>query len=256
MIASVRDGAGPARVALAVLSVVTSFVSAASAQTDATAAPAASVGGDGAATADDVIGRVVDAYALESHGVIGVRSRSILRIDAPMNHRSTETRAWYVYDDGSLVATSDAPDPRRPPVHDPLRPKFRSEYRFRAEACPDCAAGTVAVGYASPTHDEVHAYGTIVVETSSFHVVRVTQTPYAFTWPTRDGTIVVTWGAADTGWVPTQIAGSFSGRVGPFSGVAHYDQTLGPYARFATADAAVTALVSATHLPRVPIAAP
>ncbi len=256
MIVSVRDAAGPARLAFAVLLTVASLASAANAQTAATAAPAATTGGDGAATADDVIGRAIDAYALESRGVVGVRSRSILRVDAPMNHRSTETRAWYVYSDGTLVATSDAPDPRRPPVHDPLRPKFRPEYRFRGEACSDCAAGTVAIGYSSATHDEVHAHGTIVVDTSTYHVLRVTQTPYAFTWPTRDGTIVMTWGASDTGWVPTQIAGRFSGRVGPFSGVAHYEQTLGPYERFATADAAVASLESATHLARVTIATP
>ncbi len=239
MIASVRVGAGLARLLLVLFATLTT-IGVATAQTAQT--PATNV--------NEIIGHVVHHYSAESKGVVGVRSRSVLRIDAPMNHRKTSTTNWYVYKDGNLVATSEAPDPRRPPLHDPLRSRYHGEYRFKPESCADCPAGAVAIGYSSPTHDEVHAHGTMIVDVGSAHVLHASEVPYAFPRPTHDGKLAITWGRADIGWFPTQVSGEFSGRVGPFSGVAHYDQMFAPYARYASANAAVSTLVARTRQPR------
>ncbi len=250
MIASVRVGAGLARLLLVLFATLTT-IGVATAQKAQTSLSLASTRDYAPATnVDEIIGRVVHGYAAESKGVVGVRSRSMLRVDAPMNHRKTSTTNWYVYDDGRLVATSEAPDPRRPPLHDPLRSRHRGEYRFKPESCADCPAGAVAIGYSSPTHDEVHAHGTMIVDVRSAHVLHASEVPYAFPRPTHDGKLAITWGKAEIGWFPTHVSGEFSGRVGPFSGVAHYDQMFAPYARYASADAAVSTLVAQTRQPR------
>lgn len=204
-------------------------------------APAPSdVGGQPDASA--LMRRVARAYADATRGTIGVRSTSLLTIEAPFFHRRIADNAWFVFADGTLARSSTPPDPRRPQVHDPYDVRYLAEYRFRFAPCPSCRAGDVAVAYESPSRDAAHATGTLVIDAATARVAHDTERPYKLPWPTREGALEATWGAAADGWFPQAIAGEFVGRIGPFVGHARYAQTLFAYARFASVEAAATSL--------------
>ncbi len=193
-----------------------------------------------------LVRRVSLAYAEEMRGIVGLRTRTELTVDGPMYHRQLPSAPWYVYDDGALVSSSEAPDARRPLVRDALRPGFLSEYHFGFAPCSECAAGDIAVAYDSPQHDTFHAHGYFVIETATERVLRSVEIPYELPWPTRDGRLEVTWGVAGKSWLPVSVAGTFSGKVGPFRGTARYTQQLSPYEHYPRLGAAVEALTAAT----------
>ena len=87
-----------------------------------------------------------------------------MTIDGPMFHKHTPSAPWYVYDDEELVRTSEMPDPRRPLVHDALRPLYLPEYRYAYAECAGCAPGEVEIAYESPQRDAYHAHGWFVIE--------------------------------------------------------------------------------------------
>ena len=122
--------------------------------------------------------------------------------------------------------------------------------------CTGCAPDEIAVAYDSAEHDEYHAHGYFVIDTANERVRRSVEIPYELPWPSRDGRLVVTWGPSGNDWLPAKIYGTFSGKVGPFSGTAHYTQILTPYERFADLDAAVTALTAQTGATPAPEPAP
>lgn len=208
------------------------------------AADVASVVPDGGDRTDvtALMRRVALAYADATRGTIGVRSTSLLTIEAPLFHRRIADDGWFVFADGSLARSSTPPDPRRPQLHDPYDARYLAEYRFRFVGCAGCRAGDVAVAYESPSRDAAHATGTLVIESATAHVVHDTERPYKLPWPTRDGALEATWGAAADGWFPQTIAGDFVGRIGPFVGHARYAQTLSAYARFPNVDDAASSL--------------
>jgi|GEM_PF-1846712 len=199
-------------------------------------------GGVPAGDAGALMGRVAAVYARATRGTIGVRSSSVLTIEAPLFHKRIARDSWFVFADGVLVRSDTPLDPRRPPLHDPYDPRYVGEYRFTFAPCPACAPGAVAVTYDARAHDRAHASGTLTVDEATARIVRDTERPYALPWPTREGALEATWGGDETGWFPLTIAGDFVGRIGPFTGRAHYAQTLSHYARFADAEAAVAAL--------------
>jgi hypothetical protein len=234
---------------LGVAAVVATLAGAArAAEPDAAPAPAP----DPAA----LVQRVSAAYALEMRGVVGLRTQTELTIDGPMFHKRTPSSPWYVYADGDLVRSSEAPDARRPLVRDALRPENLSEYAFTFDECSGCAASEVEVAYTSARHDAYHAHGYFIIDTASERVDRSVEIPYQLPWPTRDGRIEVTWGNANaTEWLPLTIADTFVGKLGPFSGTAHYVQRLSPYERFPGVNSAVdtlTAQTGATPAPAAP----
>ncbi len=194
----------------------------------------------------ELVRRVSVAYAQEMRGIVGLRTRTELTIDGPMYHRKTPSRPWYVYDNGALVRSSEKPDARRPLVHDALRLTYLPEYHFAFTDCVDCEAGDVAVAYDSVQHDAYHAHGYFVIDAVSERVLRTVEIPYELPFPTRDGRLEVTWGTAGKQWLPVSVAGTFTGKVGPFSGVAHYTQQLSPYERYPGIDTAVDALTAET----------
>ncbi len=209
-------------------------------------APSAAPSPAASLSADRVVQRIADRYASESKGTIAVRSHDVLSVDAPMNRRTTASDEWYVLSDGELRASSEKQDARRPLVHDPVRSTWLAEYRYDFAPCDACAPGQLAIAYSSRTADAYHAHGTLVVDASAERVVRNTEIPYALPWPTKHGVIAITWAQASIGWFPSEIDGVFDGKVGPFSGTAHFSQRLAPYARFPSDDAAIAALAAAT----------
>lgn len=196
-------------------------------------------------SADDVasiVGRMARTYAASTQGILGVRSSSDLRIEAPVFRRTIRARTWFVFRDGRLVRSSDAPDPRQPPLHDPYRAEYLGEYRYASTACASCAAGEISIGFESAAHDVAHAYGSLVVERATGRIVSSTETPYKLPWPTTGGSLNATWGPVAGTWLPTGIRGEFVGRIGPFVGHAHYRQDLTEYARYASVSDAARSL--------------
>jgi hypothetical protein len=215
----------------------------------ANAAADVSYGGDATRLMRDVAA----AYAASTEGVIGVRSHSELTIAAPVFRRHIVDDAWFVFRDGTLVASSKKPDPRQPPLHDPYKQRYLDEYAFQTAPCPACAPDTVAIAYESKSHDVAHAYGTLVIDRETSRIVSATETPYRLPWPTKRGVLAASWGGAAGAWFPLTIDGSFVGSIGPFVGHATYAQALSDYDRSPTVDAAVAALVQQTNLPSVPL---
>ena len=197
-------------------------------------------------------------YASDVVGVLGVRSHKELTISAPMLQRHTADDAWYVFQNGTLVASSLKADPRQPPLREPYRAEYLGEYSFHLMSRPSGETGTTSIAFDSPTHDAVHAHGTLVVDDATGHIVTFTETPYAFVWPTKSGQFEVAWGGSGSGsgWYPQHIDGAFMGSVGPFTGHAQYVETLSSYAHYSNVDAATSALTQATGQPSVELATP
>ena len=195
--------------------------------------------------AAELMRRVAATYARSAGGVVGVRSHSVLTIRAPLFRRRIARDGWFVFVDGELARSSERRDERQPPLRDPYRAQYARGFRFCLVPCPDCARGTVAVAFSSPSRDAEHARGRLVIVSATATIVSLIETPYKLPWPTQDGELVATWGAAAGGWFPLAISGNFTGRIGPFLGRATYAQALSSYGRFANVDAAASALGTA-----------
>lgn len=207
--------------------------------------------------ASALVARVSAAYAYSMRGVVAVHTRTDLTVDGPMLHEHTPSSPWYVYADEQLVSSSEPPDPRRPLVRDAMRPLYLPEYRYAFADCTGCSPGEIEIAYESPEHDAYHAHGWFVIATASERVQRSVEIPYRLAWPTHDGRLEVTWGAtAANEWLPLRVAGTFVGKMGPFTGTAHYTQMLFRYERYARVEAAVAALTTETGATPAPTAPP
>lgn len=203
----------------------------------------------GAADARGLMQRVAATYAQNSHGVIGVRSQSVLTIKAPIFGRRIANDGWFVFVDGVLAQSKDVPHPRQPPFRDPYRAEYLQDYMYAYVPCKDCLPGSVAVAFSSPMHDVQHASGKLVVDDWTGRILSQMETPYKLPWPTKGGELLATWGAVGGGWFPLSISGNFVGKIGPFVGHATYAQSLTSYRRFVDVGAAAASLSS--PIPRV-----
>jgi len=192
--------------------------------------------------ATELMHRVASAYAQTAHGVVGVRSQSLLTIKAPVFHRRIANEGWFVFVDGTLAMSSESRDPRQPPLRDPYRAEYARDYAFAYAPCPSCSPGTAAVAFSSPLHDVEHASGQLVIDLDTALIVSQTEKPYKLPWPTQDGQLVATWGRVGGGWFPETIAGAFVGRIGPFVGHATYAQSLSSYNYYPNVETAAVAL--------------
>jgi hypothetical protein len=206
--------------------------------------------------ASSIMRLVAANYAIEVLGVVGVRSHKELTISGPMLQRHTSDDAWYVFQNGALVASSHKADPRQPPLREPYRSEFLGEYSFHLTGKPPRESGTTSIAFESLTHDAVHAHGTLVVDDATGHIMTFTETPYAFVWPTKSGQFDVAWGGSGSDWYPQHIDGAFMGSVGPFVGHAQYVETLSSYEHYSNVDTATSALMRATGEPSVDLDTP
>jgi hypothetical protein len=199
---------------------------------------------------DALILRVASTYADATRGILGAHSVSDLTIAAPVFRKTIHDDTWFVFDDGKLVRSAKAPDPRQPPLHDPYRSEYLGEYRYAFAPCAACNANDVEIAFASPQHDTAHARGDLIVERDTGRIVSSDETPYKLPWPTKDGQLDATWGAVAGRWLPRTISGDFVGRIGPFIGHATYSQTLS-FSDYPSLDDATKAL-GGTGTGRVP----
>lgn len=200
--------------------------------------------------------RVATAYARNVSGVVAVRSHGDLTIRAPLFGRHIVEDDWYVFENGDLVASSRKADPRQPPLHDPYRANYLSEYTYRVAPCPTCAPGTSAIAYESEQRDVAHAHGTFVIDTVTAHIISGSETPYRLPWPTKSGELDAVWAETPGGWFPVRVEGAFVGKVGPFVGRATFAQANGTIERYPSIAAATEALVRATGLAAAPSTTP
>jgi len=210
----------------------------------ASSLPAGADDAESSTDATQLMQRVANTYAESTRGILGVRSQSLLVIKAPVFGRKIRNDGWFVFENGTLSKSNQTRDPRQPPLRDPFRKEYLSDYSFSFAACTDCAPGAVAVAFSSRFKDVEHASGTIVVDPATALIITETEKPYKLPWPTQDGALVATWGSAGGGWFPKTISGSFVGRIGPFVGHAYYAQTLTAYSRFPDVDDAAKSLAS------------
>jgi hypothetical protein len=192
--------------------------------------------------ASRLIENVARTYADATRGVIAVRSTSDLQIIAPVFRKTIHAEAWFVFRDGDFAQGSQAPDPRQPPLHEPYREAYLSEYTYALAPCRSCAPNEIAIHFSGIAHDVAHGYGSLVVDRITNRIVSSSETPYKLPWPTRSGSLDATWGDVAGAWLPIGIRGSFVGRIGPFVGHAEYRQGLSGYRRYDTVDDAVHAL--------------
>lgn len=196
--------------------------------------------------------RVAAAYDLDVAGVLAVRSHSDLTIKAPIFGRHIVDDNWYVFENGTLAASSHKTDPRQPPLHDPYRSSYLSEYTYRIERCATCSPGTSAIAYESKTRDVAHAHGTFIVNDASAHIMSGSETPYKLPWPTKSGELDALWSESPNGWFPVKVDGAFVGNIGPFVGRAFYEQSNTTIERYGSVSEATASLVRATGLAAAP----
>ena len=187
--------------------------------------------------------RVDAVYARETQGVIAFRSHSSLRSSARIVQPDRVGDAHIVLLDGRVArirgAAANDPAATESAAHQPYDGRYGSEYRLSPAPCADCTAGTVAIAYDALSHDALHAHGIVVIDTGTARVVRTTTIPYVVPAPARSGSLATTWGPTPAGWLPLSTTGTFSGRVGPFSGHATLTQTFDEYIRYANLAAAL-----------------
>lgn len=200
----------------------------------------------------ELMERVAAAYTLDVAGVLAVRSHSDLTIKAPIFGRHIVDDNWYVFENGNLTASSHKTDPRQPPLHDPYRSSYLSEYTYQLAPCATCAPGTSAIAYESKTRDVAHAHGTFIVNTTTAHIISGSETPYKLPWPTKSGELNAVWADSGDGWFPVKVDGAFVGNIGPFVGRAFYAQANTTIERYRSVSAATASLVASTGLAAAP----
>lgn len=162
--------------------------------------------GPSAAEAPDPLQLVKQAaavYAKDVRGIIGYRSVTESRINAPMFNRTILSTSYVVQRDGNPLRivmerlVTDGKEASRDELlqqeaktnesfkagkgyfKPPYDARYTAAYRFRLEACHDCAPGMTAIGFESAVQDDQHGHGRMILD-SAGRVREVRYTPNVF----------------------------------------------------------------------------
>jgi hypothetical protein len=127
----------------------------------------------------------------------------------------------------------------------PLREDQIADYRIESGTCDQCPPGSVAVRFTSLKRDESHGDGTIVVDASSHHIVRVDFVPSALPKHVDKASVTITFGRVLPDlWDVVEMRQHYAGHMLFISGGADITTSLSNYRRFASRDEGLKALAS------------
>ncbi len=127
----------------------------------------------------------------------------------------------------------------------PLREDQVPDYRFETGTCNPCDPGEVAIRFTSLKRDESHGNGTIVVDVSSHHIVRIDFVPSALPKYVDKASVTMTFGRVLPDlWDVVEMHQHYAGHVLFVRGGADIATTLTNYRRFASRDEGLKALAS------------
>ncbi len=127
----------------------------------------------------------------------------------------------------------------------PLREDQVTDYRLESATCNPCDPSEVAIHFTSLKRDESHGNGTIVVDVSSHHIVRVDFVPSVLPRYVDKASVTMTFGRVLPDlWDVVEMHQHYGGHVLFIRGGADIATTLTNYRRFASRDEGLKALAS------------
>lgn len=128
---------------------------------------------------------------------------------------------------------------------EPYDARYMSDYTFALAqgSCSGCPPGTQAVNFASTSHDSQHGTGTMYIDTSSGHVVKLTYTPYVLPSHASSGSVTEVGGQRLPDlWYVVHISETYQGSLLLVSGQGTFNGVFDNFRRFASLDQGEAAL--------------
>jgi hypothetical protein len=127
----------------------------------------------------------------------------------------------------------------------PLREDTLSDYRIAGATCDRCAPGELALAFTSLKRDASHGDGTVVIDPTTHHIVRVDFVPSGLPKYVDRASVTVTFGQVLPGlWDVVEMRQHYQGHVYLIRGDADITTSLTNYRRFASRDEGLKALAS------------
>jgi hypothetical protein len=127
----------------------------------------------------------------------------------------------------------------------PLREDRLADYRVANATCDQCAAGSQAIRFTSIKRDPSHGDGTVVIDSTTHHILSVDFVPSALPKHVDSASVTLTFERVLPDlWDETDMHEHYTGHVLFISGGAEIVTTLSGYRRFASRDEGVKALAT------------
>jgi hypothetical protein len=127
----------------------------------------------------------------------------------------------------------------------PLREDQIADYKIGSGTCGQCSPGYVAIAFTSLKRDENHGDGTMVVDPTSHHIVRIDFVPSALPKHVDKASVAITFGRVLPDlWDVVEMRQHYAGHVLFISGGADITTSLTNYRRFASREEGLRALAS------------
>jgi len=210
-----------------------------------------------AAAVPAIVEHAVAAYEAEVRGAIGMMRHFTTGIQAgPVRHSETSVSGVLLSDGAfskikyyQVTQDGKAFDAQKLAQRDsqtntdwaagkiffkePYDRRFTGDYQFEVStSCTDCPAGTVDVAFTSAIRDAQHGNGTMLIESSSGRVQKLTYSPNAFPPHANSGTVTETSGGSSGIWYVTRIDESYRGHELILTGTGTFTGTFDQFRRF------------------------
>lgn len=219
-----------------------------------------------AAHADDALSLVKQAaknYAQEVRGVVGYRSVSESRINAPMMNQTIRSTSFVVQKDGIPVQVvlervvtngkeTSADDLAKQEAKTnasykegkgffkaPYDPRYMEAYTFQFESCSDCAPGSTAIRFSSTLKDDQYGKGTMILD-EAMRVREVRYSPNAYPPNVTRGALTLLRDEVGKGlFAVRNVKVDYQGAMGPIKGSFVMDLRNEGFRRYGSVDEAL-----------------
>ncbi|MNX17199.1 hypothetical protein D3C86_470780 [compost metagenome] len=218
------------------------------------------------AHAEDALNLVKQAaknFAQETRGVVGYRSVSESRINAPMLNQTIRSTTFMVQKDGIPVRavmervvtngketsaeelskqeakTNASYQEGKGYFKAPYDPRYMDAYTFQLESCSDCAPGSKAIRFSSTLKDEQYGKGIFILD-EAMRVREVRCTPNAYPPNVTRGEMTFFRDEVGKGIFALRNAKvDYQGSMGPLKGTFVMDMRNEGFRRFASVEEAI-----------------
>ena len=222
-------------------------------------------------TALDVVRKAMQSYEAGLRGIIGMQRHFTTVINAGIAKHSEESDSGLLIQNGVFhlahyyrimrdgktftpqqLADRDAQTNKgwssgKIFFKEPYDPRFIDDYEFGIAPACNCGAGVEAVSFSSSRHDDQHGYGTMWIDSSDYHVVRLTYVPFVLPPHATSGSVTETTAEVLSNvWYVARIDETYEGHALILHGTGTFTAVMDHFERFSSVAEGETAVKNDT----------
>jgi hypothetical protein len=207
----------------------------------------------------DVVQKAMDSYETWLHGIVGMQRHFTTVIDAGIARHSEESDSGLLIQNGVFrqahyyKITRDGKEFTQQQLADrdaqtnkgwasgkiffkePYDARFFGDYQFTSAPPCNCGSDMIAIAFSSSQHDDQHGSGTMWIDSSDYHVVKLTYTPYVLPPHATSGSVTETTAEVLPNlWYVVRIDETYQGHALFLRGTGTFTALIDHFQRFAT----------------------